>query len=164
MVVCLNFCSEIRGITDDILVTILTCFNSIELFLRVEGNPVPVLIVDGHRSRFHEDFVKYVNDEAHLWRILFGVPYATVLWQVGDVVLQNSNFKVKWYKINLKWIQWKDKLNLPVDLSATEIIPLMNQIFHLLYGNLVENLKATTDRGWSPFNRMLLDHPELVDD
>ena len=61
-------------------------------------------------------------------------------------------------------MKWKDKLNLPIDLSATDIIPLMNQIFHLLYGNLVENLKATADRGWSSFNRMLLDHPKLADD
>ena len=123
-----------------------------------------MLIVDGHQSRIHPDFGKYVNNEAYLWRILFGVPYATVLWHVGNASEQNGKFKVKWYNIKLKWMQWKDKLNLHISLSATNITPLTNKIFHLSYGNLVENLEATGDRGWFPFNRMLIDHPDLVDE
>ena len=161
---CLNFCLESGGITGKILVAILTCFDSSELFPRVEGGSVPVLIVDGHQSRLHTYFVNYVNNKAHLWRILFGVPYATVLWQVGDASDHNGKFKVKWYKIKLRCMQWKDKLNLPIFLSATNIIPLTNQIFNLSYVNLVANMKATANRGRFPFNRMLLDHPKLVDD
>ena len=47
---CLTFTSESGGITGEILVEILTYFNSIDLFPRVPGRPIPVLIVDGHQS------------------------------------------------------------------------------------------------------------------
>ena len=83
---------------------------------------------------------------------------------MGDTSEQKGKFKVKWYDIKLKWTQWKDELNLPIAFSATDITPFINQIFHMPYRNLVENLKATADRGWFPFNRMRLDHPDLVDD
>ena len=156
--------SESGGITGEILVAILTCFDSIDFFPRVEVIPVTVLIADGNHRRLHPDFVKYVNYEAHPWRILFGVLYATVLWQMGDASEQNGKFKVKWYNIKLKWMQWKDDINLSIALRATDITPLMNQILHNLYGNLVANLKATSNRGWFPFNRMLLNHPDLVDE
>ena len=43
-------------------------------------------------------------------------------------------------------------------------MPLLNQIFHDLYGNKKNNLKAATDRGWYPANRKLVDHPSLLDD
>ena len=126
---------------------ILTCFDSIELFPCVEGGPVPVLIVNGHQIWTNPDLVKYVNNEAHPWRILLGVSYTTVLWQVGDASEQNGKFKVKCYDIKLKWIQWKYELNLSISLCATDITPLMNQIFHLSYGKLVANLKATAYQG-----------------
>ena len=134
------------------------------MFPHIKVGLVPVLIVDGHQSRIHPDFGKYVNNEAYLWRILFGVPYATVLWHVGNASEQNGKFKVKWYNIKLKCMQWKNKLNLPIAFSATNIIPFINQILHMSYRNLVANQKATADRGWFPFNKMRLDHPDLVDD
>ena len=81
---------------------------------------------------------------------------------MGDTSEQKGKVKVKWYDIKLKWMQWKDELILHIAFSATDIIPLINQIFILSYDNLVANLKATADRGWFPFNRMLLDHPDLV--
>ena len=160
---CLTLCLESGGITGKILVAILTCFDSIELFPHVKVSPVPMLIVNGPQSRLHPDFVKYVNNKAHPWRILFGVPYATVLWQVGNASDQTSKFKVKWYDIKLKSMQWKDKLNLPIALRATNIIPLMNHIFPLSYVSLVANLNATANRVWFLFNSMLLNHPDLVD-
>ena len=161
---CLTFCSESGGITGDILVKILTYFDSIDLFPRSHDGPIPVLLVDGHQSRLHPSFIDYVNDPAHPWRILFGVPYATVLWQVGDASEQNGKFKVMWYDAKIKLMEWKDELNLPLALYATDIIPLMNKIFLPAYNTLAGNLKAAADRGWFPFNRKLLDHMSLVDD
>jgi len=48
---CLTYTSKCGGIAGEILVEILTYFNSIDLFPHVPGGPIPVLIVDGHQSR-----------------------------------------------------------------------------------------------------------------
>ena len=45
---CLTFGSESGGITGEILVEILTYFDSIDLFPRLPGGPIPMLIIDGH--------------------------------------------------------------------------------------------------------------------
>ena len=92
------------------------------------------------------------------------MPYATVLWQVGDASEQNGKFKGMCYDAKVKMMNWKDSLDLPLSLGPTDIIPLMNKIFLPSYNNKEGNLKAYADRGWSPFNRKLLDHPSLVDD
>ena len=60
---CLTCISESGRITGDILVDILTYFDQIELFPRVEGGPIPVLIVDGHQSRLDPKFVDYSNNK-----------------------------------------------------------------------------------------------------
>ena len=91
---CLTFCSESGGITGEILVSILEYFDGIDLFPRALGGPIPMLIVDGHQSRLDPSFINYINDKQHEWRVYFGVPYATVLWQVGDASEQNGKFKI----------------------------------------------------------------------
>ena len=79
VVECLTFVSESGGITGDILVDILKCFDQIDLFPRVDGGPILVLIVDGHQSRLDPKFVEYINDSFHKWKVCLGVPYATTL-------------------------------------------------------------------------------------
>ena len=79
---CLTFASESGGNTGAILVKILEYFDKIELFPRYPGGPIQMLIVDGHQSRLNPRFVTYINNKTHEWRVCFGVPYATVLWQV----------------------------------------------------------------------------------
>jgi len=76
---CLTFTSEGGGITGAILVEILSYFDEIELWPRVPGGPIPMLIVDGHQSRLDPKFIDYINDKDHEWKVCFGVPYATVL-------------------------------------------------------------------------------------
>ena len=44
----------------------------------------PLLLVDGHGSRFEIPFLRYISDEAHEWTVVTRVPYGTTLWQVGD--------------------------------------------------------------------------------
>jgi len=71
-------------------VKVLTYFDNIDLWPRTEGGPLPMLVLDGHQSRLHPDFIRYINDDEHLWKVCFGVPYATVLWQVGDAYVQQT--------------------------------------------------------------------------
>ena len=40
----------------------------------------------------------------------------------------------------------------------------MKSIFLKSYGTVKSNLKAVADRGWSPANRKLLEHPSLIHD
>ena len=161
---CLTFASESGGISGDILVEILKYFDKIDLFPRVPGGPIPMLIVDGHQSRLDPKFIDYINDDGHVWKVCLGVPYATVLWQVGDASEQNGKFKVEWYKVKEDIMKWKFDHGLPQVLLATDIMPLMNRIFHKSYGDVRSNLKAVSDRGWYPLNRKLLEHPSLIDD
>ncbi len=161
---CLTFASESGGITGAILVNILEYFDTLQLFERYEGGPIPMLIVDGHQSRLDPTFVSYINDPAHEWRVCLGVPYATVLWQVGDASEQNGKFKIEWTKVK-EWMMVYKSINcLPCTIGPTDIIPLINRVFHKSYGSIHSNLKALADRGWNPLNRKLLEHNELVDD
>ena len=161
---CLTFASDSGGITGAILVKVLEYFDEIDLFPRYPGGPIPMLIVDGHQSRLDPKFVAYINNKAHEWRVCLGVPYATVLWQVGDASEQNGKFKIEWTKVKEWMMVWKSINCLPLTIGPTDIIPLVNRIFHKSYGSINSNLKALADRGWNPPNRKLLEHKELIDD
>ena len=120
---CLTFASESGGITGAILVKILEYFDKIELFKRYPGGPIPMLIVDGHQSRLDPRFVTYINDKTHEWRVCLGVPYATVLWQVGDASEQNGKFKIEWTKVK-EWIMvWTSIHCLPCMIGSADITP-----------------------------------------
>ena len=123
-----------------------------------------MLVLDGHQSRLDPLFIKYINDPGHEWRVCFGVPYATVLWQVGDASEQNGKFKIEWYLAKGHLMTFKFDLLLPRQIHATDIIPLLNKVFHKSYDDVASNLKAVADRGWYPANRKLLEHPDLTDD
>ena len=71
----LVFTPESGGITAGILVKILTYFNSIDLFPRLPGGPIPFLIVDGHQTCLDPIFLEYINDNNHTWKVCLGVPY-----------------------------------------------------------------------------------------
>ena len=161
---CLTYCSPSGGITGEILVKILTYFDEIDLWPRTEGGPLPMLVVDGHQSRLHPMFISYINDKGHEWRVCFGVPYATVLWQVGDASKQNGKFKIEWYRVKEDLMIWKFDNSQPRTLCPTDVMPLMNKIFHKSYNDVCANAKAVADRGWFPANRKLLEHTALLDD
>ena len=59
---------------------------------------------------------------------------------------------------------WKSINCLPCAIGPTNIIPLINRVFHNSYGSINSNLRAMSDRGWNPPNRKLLEHKELIDD
>ena len=97
MVDYLAYTSKSGGITGEILVKILPYFDSINLFPRVPGGPIPMLIVDGRQSCLAPVFVEYINDKNNTWKVCLGVPYATTLWQVGDASEHNGMVKLEWY-------------------------------------------------------------------
>jgi hypothetical protein len=49
-------------------------------------------------------------------------------------------------------------------IGPTDIIPLINRVFHNSYGSINSNLNTLADQGWNPLNRKLLEHNELIDD
>ena len=77
-----------------------------------------------------------------------------------------TEWKIKIEWTNLKeWMMVYKSINcLPCTIGPTDIIPLINRIFHKSYGSINSNLKALSDEGWNPLNRKLLEHKDLIDD
>jgi hypothetical protein len=161
---CLAYTSESGGITGEILVEILTYFDSIDLFLRVPGGPIPMLIVNGHQSHLAPVLVEYINDKNNTWKVCLGIPYATTLCQVGDASEQNGMVKLEWYYEKRELLTWKYSNNLARAIHPEDVMPLMNKIFYKSNDNLANNKKAVAVRGWYPPNMVLLEHPSLVAD
>jgi hypothetical protein len=160
----LAYTSKSGGITEEVLVEILTYFDTIYLVPRVPGGLIPLLIVDRHQCRLPPVFVEYINDENNTWKVCLGVPYATTLWQVGDTSEQNGMVKLEWYREKRELLTWKYANNLPHAIRPEDVMPLMNKIFYKSYDNLANNKKAVAVRGWYPPNMVLLEHPSLVAD
>jgi hypothetical protein len=161
---CATFVTEGGGISADILVDVLTILDTLDVFPRVPGGPIPVLIIDGHESRLDPKFVAYINDPRHMWKVCLGVPYATNYWQVGDSSEQNGTFKVLWYKEKDEVVKYKSIRHIPLYLNAEDTVPMMNRIWDGSFGRELTNKQATSDRGWYPPNRKLQSHPELLPD
>ena len=92
------------------------------------------------------------------------MPYATSLWQVGDSSEQNGTAKTEWYRTKKELIDFKRDNGLPCTISADDIIPLVNKIFHKAFGNQAASKTAIAERGWFPPNRVLLNHTSLQQD
>ncbi len=160
---CLVFTSESGGITGEILVEILTYFDSIDLSLHVPGGPIPLLIVDGHQSCLAPIFVEYINDKKHPWKVYLGVPYATTLWQVGDASKQNGMVKLEWYREKKELLSWKYLNNLPCAICLEDIMLLMKKIFsrHTTTLPTTKSLSQFKD-GIHPTWLSLSTHPSLL--
>jgi hypothetical protein len=89
---CLIQYSAHGGVTPTILRNCFHQMDLLNLFPRVNGMK-PILIVDGHDSRFDIKFLKYIRDSNHTWSVVIVLPYGTHLWQVGDSQVQNGNYK-----------------------------------------------------------------------
>jgi phage terminase small subunit len=161
---CATYITEGGGISGEILVSILQTLDDLDVFPRVPGGPVPVLIIDGHESRLDPMFLTYINGEGHVWKVCLGVPYATSYWQVGDSAEQNGTFKVCWYREKRILVRYKSDRGMPLCINPWDVMPLMNKCFSHSYGRIQTNKNATSDRGWCPANRKLLSHPDLLPD
>jgi hypothetical protein len=80
------------GLTPTILTNCLRRMDELHLFPRVNGK-TPLLLLDGHNSRFNLLFLQYLQSDNHPWFCCIGLPYGTHMCQVGDSPAQNGNFK-----------------------------------------------------------------------
>ena len=49
-----------------------------------------------------------------------------------------------------------------LNLTRTDIIPIVNYAWDRSFARVRTNLKAIRDRGWGPLNQILLSHPEII--
>jgi len=71
------------SITSAILIDILATLDHLKVLDRVGGRKT-FLLLDGHRSIFTLNFLKYMIDPLHEWAVCIGVSYGTVHWAVWD--------------------------------------------------------------------------------
>jgi hypothetical protein len=152
--------TENGSITSEILVKVLEHIDSFNVFDRTEA--YPFLLLDGHGSRFAEEFLTYVNTPVHKWFVCIGVPYSTNLWQVADSSEQNGMFKSELKKAKQFVIKKKGELHLPMHVEMHDIVGIVHRAFLNSFANRTNNMKAIADRGWNPLTYALLDHKELV--
>jgi hypothetical protein len=94
LIPCFVCTSPKASISSSLLAEILRFIDSYGVFDR-SGNKKPVLILDGHHSRFDLPFLDYIHDENNKWVVCIGVPYGTHFWQVADSAQLNGAFKTK---------------------------------------------------------------------
>ena len=152
------FCawSEKGSMTTEILTRILETLDHLQVFDRSRGIK-PFLMLDGHGSRYGIPFLRYINNDAHLWVACIGVPYGTSLWQVGDAAECNGTYKGGLTTMKKKIIAHKTKLMMPrLTIEVTEIIILVNYAWSVSFALAKSNKKAIAERGWSPLNRNII--------
>ena len=150
--------SESGGITPTILTNIFRKLDHLQLFDedRQKGF-VPFVLLDGHGSRFGLEFLEYINNESHLWHVCLGVPYGTAFWQIADSPQLNGFFKILMTKAKRDLFAKRIASCLQdMHLLRTDIIPLVRLCWYLSFGNKTSILKAIAERGWGPYNRVLL--------
>ena len=94
-------------ITYTILKEALETLDCLGIFLRENGIK-PMLLVDGHGSRFQLPFLEYINNVDHKWLCCIGVPYGLALWQMGDSKEQNASFNIAMTKAKKKLMALKE--------------------------------------------------------
>ena len=154
-------CSPKGSITSVILRTIFERLDDIGVYDRKSG-VIPFALFDAHDSRLQLPFMKYINDEKHLWKFCIGLPNATHLWQVGDSNEQNGTFKTKWYSEKSKLVLYRTRKGLSPALVKSDIIPLINKIWPVSFGRKYSNKNAISARGWYPPTRKLLTDPSVL--
>jgi hypothetical protein len=148
------------GMTGSILTRIFKTLDELEVFDRSDKKR-PFILLDGHASRFDSEFLNYVNDDQHRLSVCIGVPYGTSLWQVGDSVYQNGQFKIRVTLYKEQLLQKRNNLMSNLELIPYDIIPIVNFAWRGSFDNIENNKKAILNRGWWPLNRMLLLHSDL---
>ena len=145
-----------------ILADILRYIDDRGVFPRLNNNPTPFLLLDGHGSRLEVPFLSYINDPTHKWIVCIGCPNGTSLWQVGDSSEQNGCYKIYCAEHKRKLTSKRIEMGINrLNLVRTDIIPIVNAAWKKSFAKTNSNLKAIRDRGWGPLNKVLLHHPEI---
>ena len=95
---------------------------------------------------------------------MFGVPYGTSYWQVGNSSEQNgTSYKTSMTKAKQNLLDSQIQYMFGhLQLVPTDIIPLVNLCWDDSFANVRTNKKAIVERGWAPFNRNLLLYTEIT--
>jgi hypothetical protein len=160
---CMVRFNEGGGINGTILKEIFETLDKLEVFHedRKEGRK-PFVLLDGHQSRFDLEFLIYINDPDHEWCFCIGVPYGTALWQVGDSIQQNGQFKLFLTMMkNIILRQRMQTFQCSMGITTHDIIPIINHAWDHSFSKVDTNKKAYCDRGWYPYNRNLLLHEQI---
>ena len=89
------------------------------------------------------EFMKYIVSEETRWYVGIGVPNGTGVWQLGDSSEQNGSFKMRNLEYKQKILEQYLRLNEPVKLKKSDIIPIVNYSFPLLFARRDTNCKVT---------------------
>jgi len=100
-------------------------------------------------------FLRYIPTPEHHWHVCIGHPYDTSYWQVGDSTEQNGTFKN-----DLLTKRSHEQIS-SLSIQPTDIIPLVNKAWDASFARVDSNKKAIAERGWFPYNRALLLHPDI---
>ena len=128
-----------------------------------DRNPYfPAAIVDGHVSRMGVDFLIYVCEDKNAWMCMLGAPYGTDIWQPHDDKRLNGTFKCQLSAERSKFSLKKRVHKLDPDLRVDEIVVVLKPVIERTYMNGRYAKGAIAHRGFNPFNRNPLDHPEIL--
>ena len=150
--------SKSGGITTTILTDILRTVDELGLYEQERRDGIkPFLLLDGHQSRFGIEFLKYITDPTHPWKVCIGVPYGTALWQVGDSSQQNGRYKMRTSEkkkmiMHSRVSQFISEL----EILPSDIIVIINHAWKNSFADQKGNKAAIASRGWFPLNKNLL--------
>ncbi len=126
----------------------------------------PTFLADGHGSRFSIEFLRHVALHGPTpWLVVLGVPYKTDLWQCGDDSAANGLFKYELHRVKMILNRDKELSNLAHNqkcILQTDIIPLVNVAWNRSFNNEENMKKVFARKGFNPFTRALLLHPEVL--
>ena len=158
---CMYACSSSGGVTGEILLSLLKRLDEVGVTDRTDGKS-PHFQLDAHDTRFDLPFLEYINAEDTKWSVCIGVPNGTTKWQTGDDSRLNGRLKNGITEHKEKIIEFKMKNNLPLTLSPTDIVPIVNAAWGPSFGNPENGRKALAQRGWFPLTYNILLDPEIA--
>jgi hypothetical protein len=128
-----------------------------------DGTPFyPFMLIDAHISRIGEDYLRYVNDEENKWMSGVGAPYGTDIWQFHDDERENGTYKCQLAMAKADLILKKRAHGLDPEIEPFEIVILLQQAIPNSFMREEYGRKALVLRGWCPYNRNALDHPQIL--
>lgn len=127
---------------------------------RTDGK-TPVLLCDGHHSRYEEHFQTYLHNQETPWNCVVGVPYGTHVWQVADSAELNGCMKMELTKAKQEYRE--NVLDKKTDFCITDVIPLLNRSWEKSFARTANAKKAIEERGWGPLNYCLLRYYPFIE-
>ena len=100
-------CLPKGGISSDLLMQMLKSMDTLAVFPILPGGLLPFILLDGHRSRLNFPLLEYINHPDHIWKVCFGLPNGTALWQVDDLPEQIGAWKMATTKYKRELVKFK---------------------------------------------------------